>query len=113
MNKNVKQSRYFLLITFLAFLLVVISVYYNFFIKNDYKVTKQVDCDPGMDSCFISDCDTNDSTCDQTITYKKIIVPSKYAGLDYDDFSCELISSHCLEITCQADTIEPGEKCFE
>ncbi|MCX6751992.1 MAG: hypothetical protein NTZ87_00610 [Candidatus Nomurabacteria bacterium] len=112
-NKNRKQSKYFLLIICLALLLIVISAYYNFFIKNDYEVTKQVSCDPKTEACFVSDCDANDSSCDQTTTYKKITAPSKYAGSDFDSFTCVVGNPNCKIITCNADTIEAGEKCFE
>lgn len=113
MEKNKKQSKYFLLIICLVLLFVVVPAYYNVFIKNDYEVIKQIPCNPDIDSCFVSDCEVNDSTCDQTITYKKITAPSKYASFDYESFLCESGNLHCQIIICQADTIEAGEKCFE
>lgn len=113
MEKESKQSKYFLLVICSVFLLVIVFAFYNFFIKNDYEVTKQVPCDPSVDSCFVSDCEANDSTCDQTTTYKKITAPSKYAGSDFESFSCETGNPNCRIITCQADTIEAGEKCFK
>ena len=113
MDKNDKQSKYFLLVAGLAFFLVLVFAYYNFFIKNDFEVTKQVPCDPNADSCFVSDCEANDSTCDPATTYKKISAPSKYAGSDYDSFTCVSGNPNCRIITCQTDTIEPGEKCFK
>lgn len=113
MEKESKQSIYFFLVVGSAFLLVLIFDYYNFFIKNDYEVTKQISCDPKIDSCFVSDCEANDATCDQTTTYKKIVAPSKYAGSSYDNFMCEVGNPKCRIITCNADTIEAGEKCFK
>ena len=112
MKENEKHERYFLLMICLAFLLISASSYYNFFLVNDYEVTRQIPCDPHTDSCFVSDCAANDLTCDQTKTYKKISAPSKYAGSDYDEFLCEK-NLHCTVITCQTDTIEPGEKCYK
>ena len=113
MNKNDKQSKYLLLAICLVGLLFVIFNYYNFFIKNDYIVTKQIPCDPKIDSCFVSDCQSNDSTCDPTTTYMKIEVPSKYAGSDYNSLSCAKNDPSCNIITCQDDTLETGEKCFK
>jgi len=112
-EKNDKYSKYLLLVICLIGLFFVIFNYYNILIKNDYIVTKQIPCDPNTDSCFVSDCESNDSTCDTTTTYMKIKVPSKYAGSDYNSLSCAENSSFCKIITCQANTIEAGEKCFK
>jgi capsular polysaccharide biosynthesis protein len=108
-----KKNKILLLILVCAFLLVVLAGYYNFFILGNYEVTKQVPCDPKTESCFVSDCESNDSSCDQTTTYKKISVLSKYAGSDYDSLTCTENSNICKIITCQDDTIEAGEKCFK
>ena len=113
MEKIEKHSKYFLLVGCLLCLFVVAFSYYNFFIKNDYEVTKQVPCDSKTDSCFVSDCVSNDSTCDSVTTYKKISAPSKYAGSDYDSFSCTSGDPHCQIITCNDNTVQDGEKCFQ
>ncbi len=113
MKEDNKQSKYFTLaIGLLAFFVVAFS-YYNFFIKNDFEVIKQIDCDPQIDSCFVSDCDSNDSECDTETTYKKITAPSKYAGSDYESFTCVSGDPHCQIITCSDATVEAGEKCFK
>ena len=97
----------------LIFLSVITVSYYNYFIRGDYLVTKQISCDPNIDPCFVSDCESNDSACDQTTAYKKISVLSRYAGSDYNSLSCSQNSSICKIITCQASTTEAGEKCFK
>ena len=112
-EKKDKYSRYLLLVICLLGLFFVIFDYYIFFIKDDYIVTKQISCDPKINSCFVSDCESNDPTCDSKTTYMKIRVPSKYAGSDYDSLTCEENSSSCKIITCQDNTIETGEKCFK
>jgi hypothetical protein len=112
-DKNKKQSKYLFWAMSIFGLLLIISSYYNFFIKNNYEVTKQVPCDPKLNSCFVSDCASNDSTCDSKTTYMKITAPSKYAGSDYDGFSCVSGDLHCQIITCSADTVQDGEKCFQ
>src|ERR1035437_7085645 len=98
-----KWNKILLLVLVSAFLLIVLSAYYNFFIRGNYEVTKQVSCDPKVESCFVSDCESNDSSCDTTTTYKKISVISKYAGSDYDSLTCKENSSVCKIITCEAD----------
>ncbi len=113
MNKNDKQSRYFFLTICLIFVFVIFFSYYTFFIKNDYIVSKQISCDPAVDSCFVSDCKSNDSTCDPKTTYLKIEVPSKFAGTDYDSLSCIKDSTLCKIITCDDSTVVSGEKCFK
>lgn len=95
------------------FSLVLASAYFHFIIERTYEVSKQVPCDPKTDSCFVSDCEANDSTCDSTRTYKKIVAPAKYAGLDYEKFICEAGNLHCKIITCSPETVEDGEKCFQ
>jgi hypothetical protein len=87
--------------------------YYHFFVKNDFVVIKQVACDPAKDSCFVSDCESNDPSCDSTTTYKKISVSSKYAGKDYEALDCIESGPTCTIVTCNADTAEEGERCFQ
>jgi hypothetical protein len=109
-----KGNKILLWILIVAFLILLMSSYYNFFIKGDFVVTKQIPCDPKTESCFVSDCESNDSTCDQTTTYKKLSISSGEAGSDYDSLvSCSKNSASCQIITCQANTIEAGEKCFK
>lgn len=113
MENNDKKSKYFRIVVVLIFFTVLISSYYIFFIKNDFEITKQVYCDPKIDSCFVSDCDANDSTCDTETTYKKISASSKYASSDYESFLCEEGNLNCKIITCSDSTVEAGEKCFK
>lgn len=113
MENAEKQSKYFILLICLSLFLVVVFGYYNIFLKNDFEVTKQIACDPAVDSCFVSDCESSDSTCDSETTYEKISVPSKYAGSDYDSLTCTENSSFCKIINCEDDTLDVGEKCFE
>jgi hypothetical protein len=104
-------SKYFLIFICGALLLVLFFSFYNIFIVNDYIVVKQADCDSSIDSCFVSDCESNDSSCDSETTYKKIEVQSKYAGSDYDSLECAQDNEKCRTITCSDDTLEVGEKC--
>ncbi len=114
MNTGNEKTKHYFFVTMVIFFIFFFGfVFYNIFIKNDYEVTKQVACDPKIDSCFVSDCESNDSTCDTTATYKKISVISKYAGSDFDTLTCSQGSSFCKIINCQEDTIEAGEKCFK
>ncbi|MEI7809966.1 MAG: hypothetical protein WCI41_00190 [bacterium] len=111
-NTNFRHSLLTIFL-FLSLSVIVFFCFYHFFIKNTFEVTKQVPCDPAVDSCFVSDCDTNDSTCDTTTTYKKIKAPSKYAGSNYENFTCEAGNPNCEIITCNDSTVEDGEKCFK
>jgi hypothetical protein len=102
------------LIVVITFLTVVGVGYYNYFIRGDYLVTKQISCDPKIESCFVSDCESNDSSCDSKTTYKKISVESKYAGSNFDNLlSCPTVISSCQIITCQDSEVDAGEKCFK
>ena len=113
MDRMKTENKVLIGVLSLALLTVVFSGYYHFFIVGDYDVTKQISCDPQIESCFVSDCEANDANCDPTTTYKKISVLSKYAGIDYDSLSCAPRSSFCKIIMCADDTVEAGEKCFE
>lgn len=113
MEESHKKSNYFSIIAVALFLVVILVSYYKFYVKDSFNVTKQVSCDVFVDSCFVSDCEANDPECDTTTTYKKIVAPSNYAGSDYDSFTCESNSQNCQIITCNSDTVEDGEKCYE
>lgn len=114
MNINNEKYHRLLLVALAIFVVFFLGfVFYNIFIKNDFEVTKQIPCNPKTDSCFVSDCQSNDSTCDPNTTYKKISVISKYAGSNYDTLTCEQNSEFCKIITCSDDTLDDGEKCFK
>jgi capsular polysaccharide biosynthesis protein len=113
MENTKKQRDIVALIVYLTLFLIIGAAYFNFDVKNDYVITKQISCDPTKDSCFVSDCEVNDSSCDQKTTYKKIVASSKYAGSSYENFSCRPGDPHCRVITCEPDTIEDGEKCYK
>lgn len=113
MKTTNKEAEYFFVIVIILAVSFFVFDFYNIFIKNDFRVLKQISCDPKISSCFVSDCESNDSSCDQTTTYEKISVVSKYAGSDYDSLTCTENSSICQIITCQDSTIEAGEKCFK
>ena len=109
-----KSNKILFSILAVLFLVVASVGYFDYFVRGDYLVTKQIPCDPKTESCFASDCETNDSTCDSSTTYKKISITSKEAGSNYDDLlSCPLNSQSCTIITCQDDSVEVGEKCFK
>lgn len=112
MKKDFKTKILYIIVG-IFFGLAILTDYYFFIVQNNYPVYKQVTCNPKNESCFVSDCESNDSTCDQTTTYKKIEVLSKYAGNDYDSLNCIKNTADCKIITCSSTTIETGEKCFK
>lgn len=91
----------------------VVVKYNTFFIREDYIVIKQIPCHVNNASCFVSKCESNDSTCNPTEKYLKIKVQAKYAGSDYESLLCAGSDPHCQIITCEDSTIEPGEQCFQ
>jgi len=107
------ENKILLSILIPIFLFVIFFSYYNIFILGNYQVMKQIPCDPKVESCFVSDCEANDPSCDTGTTYKKISILSKYAGSDYDSLTCPENSSFCKIITCQDSIVEAGEKCFK
>jgi len=110
---NKKYSKYVWLAMCAVFLVIAVFSYYHIFVKNDFWVVKQIPCDPQTEACFVSECESNDPNCDTTEPYKKIKVPSKYAGSDFNSLNCQENSSNCEIVTCQEDTVDAGERCFE
>jgi hypothetical protein len=111
MEENYGSSRNFLFILCMVFLCIIVLGYTKIYIQNNYKVFKVSECDSLNESCFVSDCQENDSSCDLT-PYKKIEIPSQYAGGDYDSLECTSKQPECLNISCNSETIELGERCF-
>ncbi len=104
MDLNKKHSKYFSFTLCLSIILIAVLTFdfYSAFIKNDFKVEEQAPCDPSTNSCFVSDCQTDDPTCDASTTYEKIFVQSNFAGTDHDTLSCLPGSSLCKIVTCRA-----------
>jgi len=52
-----KKSKIFLAVLFLLIVASVGATYWRIFVKKDYVIENQIDCDPYVDACFIWECD--------------------------------------------------------
>lgn len=52
-----KKSKIFLVVFFLLIVGSVGATYWRIFVKKNYIIENQVDCDPYVDACFIWECD--------------------------------------------------------
>lgn len=103
-----KKSKIFLAVFFLLILGSVGATYWRIFVKHDYIISAQTDCDPTIDKCFIWECDpastaegeacTGDPEAD---TWYYQIVNRKAANIPLCDPNDE---------NCQALVCDEGEK---
>ena len=82
--------------------------YDKYIVQEDYYMQSEVDCDPGLQSCFVQICDpTEDETCPEEeaerVEYYKLV--SKKAYLIP---TCGETDEDCNPFACQAN-----EDCFE
>lgn len=105
----------------IAFVLLIIgavgATYWRVFVKKDYLISNQVDCDPYTEKCFIWRCDPNSTkegeTCtgepDKDIWYYKVIERKAYniplCNPDEDEncqpFVCGENEKGCKETLCE------------
>lgn len=101
----------------------IAATYWRVFLKKDYMISAQVDCDPATEACFIWECDpetpgecTGDP--EEDIWYYEII-KKKAANIpdcDPEDENCEALvcqegETDCEYILCSSETASEGEKC--
>jgi hypothetical protein len=108
------STRYFLAISLTAVLAIIGYRYYQYVIERDFIVVANVSCDPAAESCFVADCDPEDSECDAS-PYKKIELVSAEAPHCIEEHTCEdfsCTSDSCSVTECSEDTVEEGETCL-
>jgi hypothetical protein len=103
-----KKSKVFFIIFFSIGLAVISIAFYKFYILRDYYIKSEVECNPEIEKCFISECDpSTDSECpenpDERLSYYKFIEKKVYAIP-----LCDSSSPDCPALACQE-----GEDCKE
>lgn len=105
-----KSSKFFLLTLVFITMLSLYMSFYKFYIKEDYYVMAQVECDPSSESCFrYSWCE--DGECEEEYPYKVIYrisssIPACGKGLEpCEELSCDLINDNnvCVEYLCDPE----------
>lgn len=98
-----------------GFLIPLILTYQNVFIQKDYFADLAAECDPAVSSCFIYECNWDESDCfrdmeDGDIAYYSIVhikVKDIPCNVSYDEscsVSCNGLSEdECAQIFCEED----------
>jgi hypothetical protein len=113
-----KKSKILLIVVVLTIAGSVFATYYRYFIKKDYYIEAQTDCDPSMEACFVSVCDPEtDPECPQEESeraYYYKLIKKKASSIPL----CDPNDPDCLALDCSdknvceetlCDPENPGE----
>ena len=108
------HSKFFYLIILTLVLVVSGQRFIQYRVLQNFTLHGVTNCDTTAESCFVSDCDTED--CD-TAPYKKLFVSAKDAPKclyenNCENFACENLSD-CEIIYCNDETLDEGEICSQ
>lgn len=91
----------------------------RFYIERDYLISQEVSCDPGIENCFVWQCDPTTETCSEkeedNIAYYKIIekrafnIPECTAEEQCEELHCEANEIDCVVTLCTNDGSGGGE----
>ena len=120
-----KKSKIFFFVFFcLAFAMSVVS-FYKYYIKKDFYIKAETECDPIKEKCFVYACDpSSDENCpenesERTSYYKYVekkafaIQSEEGSELDAEEGSALTCKPNedCKEILCDETTLEEGIEC--
>jgi len=117
-----KKSKILILVFLLLIIGSVGATYYRIFVKKDYIISAQPDCDPATEKCFISVCDPTSGDCtgnpeEDTFYFKKIKKKAANVAMcDPNQKECQSLEcapgeKDCEIIYCDKDTLSEGETC--
>lgn len=120
-----KKSKIFFLVFFLLIVGSVVVTYWRIMVNRDYIIQAQQECDPALEACFVSVCDSEgDPECaalpeeEQVSYYKTISKNAKNIPLcDANnnecptELSCEPGEEECELILCDESSVPEGEEC--
>ncbi len=108
-----KKSEYLVFSFILIFFVSAYWGYRTFFVTRDFVVESITECDPQMESCFVS---CNAGVCG-TDYYKKItkkaynIAICKETVEQCEPLTCEPNEADCTIVYCSLDMTQDGEAC--
>ena len=117
--KQDKKSKILLLVFILFILGSVAATYYRIFVKKDYIISAEMDCDPLEENCFVWECDPESNkegeACtgnpEEDVWYYKIIHRKAFniPLCDPNNEDCEALvcpegEADCEEIQCTEET---------
>lgn len=114
-----KKSKILILVFVLLILGSIGATYYRIFIKKDYVISSEIDCDPTVENCYLWECDPavdGEGVCtgdpDDDIWYYKILNRKAYniPLCDPNDEECEALTCPEGEVGCEILNCEEGEE---
>ncbi len=113
-DKPKKLLTPFTILNIVLFLSVMVSSFYFFYIKKNFKFIVETTCDPSIEQCFLRDC-TNADDCppngfSQFKRYELNTNDFKYCTNEDCKIACESKQIKCEPIACSED-VESGESC--
>ena len=117
-----KKSKILIIVFILLILGSVAATYYRIFVKRDYIISAQMDCDPLSENCYVWKCDPavdGEETCtgdpEEDIWYYKIL-NRKALNIplcDPNDEECEALTCPEGEAECEMTNCNPEtEECM-
>lgn len=121
-----KKSKILLLVFILFIIGAVAITYWRTFIRRDYIIEAQIDCDPASEACFIWQCDPGSTeegeACtgdpEKDIWYYKIIKKNASQipvcdpnSEECSPLSCEENEKDCEMTLCTPENVKEGETC--
>ena len=119
-----KKSKLFFSIFFFIAFAAIAGAFLKFFLFKDYLIRTEIECDPGLEKCFVYVCDPeSESECsedpDEQVSYYKLIEKKAYAlpACDASDPDCPAptcaYGEDCNEILCDEATKSEEEQCSD
>jgi hypothetical protein len=117
MEDPISQKSKKFLVLFSVFVLLVVSVsFWKYFIAKDYYVKLSIECDPSLETCFVSECLEGECEEGQQFRYYRVLKKKAYnIPRCYDNGDCPVLScgvkEDCQEIICNKKNALEGESC--
>lgn len=113
-----RNTKILILCLVLFFGISIAAKYYVFFVEQNYLVTAEADCDPGIESCFVWDCTVEeDADCDQ-YPYKYIEISAAHISdcnpyeEECEPLNCTPNDEYCDITYCSDETSGDDEFCL-
>lgn len=115
-DQNEKKQRS--IVVFFAFLIsiVFVIVYFRIYVRGDYMLFSEVECDPAEEACFVRECEEDCDPKSPEEYYKTRSVSAAFVSTcnptveECSDQLCSEIPT-CVEHLCIDESVPEGEWC--